>query len=95
MFCVSLWPLARRNRSALGVPFGSREGRHLSILADHLRGREGRPVESEYPLGVEPHESASKWGSRNCVSPLFKSLKLNISGDQARRTVQPSDKGFL
>ena len=30
-------------------------------------------------------------GSENSISQKFKNLKLNISGDRARRTVKPSD----
>ena len=39
----------------------------------------------------KPMNQASKWGSGNSLSPRSKPLKLNISGDRARRTVKSSD----
>ena len=41
------------------------------------------------------HDSASKWGSGNSISPCSKLFNVNISGYRARRTVKSSDYGFL
>ena len=51
------------------------------------------PLPQVSVYSVKAHESASKWGSGNSLSPCSKPLKLNISGDRARMTVKSSDWG--